>query len=76
MDESPFTLDHKWEKIVEGKDRQLRELRRKLEQYRRPLLDILAVVHRDGGHYTVDHGLEKSVEDALKIIAEVVVNED
>ena len=37
--------------------------------YKRPLLDLLAVIHRDGGHYTEKHGLEKSVEDAKKEIA-------
>jgi hypothetical protein len=73
MEESPFTLDHKYGEIIEGKDRQLRELRGKFELYRRSLFDLLAVVHRDGGHYTVEHGLEKSVEDALRIIAAKVV---
>ena len=28
------------------------------------LLDLLATIHRDGGHYTGQHGLEKSVQDA------------
>ena len=31
------------------------------------LKDLLAVIHRDGGHYTDKHGLTKSVEDALLI---------
>ena len=28
------------------------------------LRDLLAIVHRDGGHYTEEHGLKKSVEEA------------
>ena len=29
--------------------------------------DILAVIHGDGGHYTEEHGYEKSCADAQKI---------
>ena len=32
------------------------------------LLNLLAVIHRDGGHYVNDHGLKKAIEDAIKII--------
>ena len=32
------------------------------------LRELLAAIHRDGGHYTIKHGVEKSVEDAIKII--------
>ena len=28
------------------------------------ILDLLASVHRDGGQYTADHGIEKSCQDA------------
>lgn len=36
----------------------------------RHLLNLLARIHRDGGHYTEEHGLEKSVADAdLKVAA-------
>ena len=28
------------------------------------LKDLLAVIHRDGGHYTEEYGLEKSATDA------------
>lgn len=34
------------------------------DTYKHLLLTLLAVIHRDGGHYTNEHGLEKSVEDA------------
>lgn len=29
------------------------------------LCRLLAVIHRDGGHYLVGHGMEKAVDDAL-----------
>lgn len=35
------------------------------------LLNLLARIHRDGGHYTVEHGLAKSVEDADKVICDM-----
>jgi len=28
------------------------------------LLDLLAVIHRDGGQYVANHGLEKAIKDA------------
>uniref|UniRef100_A0A6M3K0Y8 Uncharacterized protein n=1 Tax=viral metagenome TaxID=1070528 RepID=A0A6M3K0Y8_9ZZZZ len=34
------------------------------------LENLLAIIHRDGGHYTSEHGLEKSVKDAQKKVAE------
>ena len=30
------------------------------------LLNLLAVIHRDGGHYQAEHGTRKAVEDACK----------
>jgi len=36
------------------------------------LKNLLAIIHRDGGHYTGEHGLEKSVADAMKIVAELI----
>lgn len=30
------------------------------------LLNLLAVIHRDGGHYRAEHGTRKAVEDAYK----------
>ena len=32
------------------------------------LLNLLAVIHRDGGHYVTQHGLNKACEDAKKVI--------
>ena len=38
------------------------------------LLDLLCVLHRDGGHYTAKFGLEKSIKDGklkyLKLVHE------
>ncbi len=31
------------------------------------LMNLLAVMHRDGGHYTIKHGFEKSTKDAIEI---------
>lgn len=34
------------------------------------LRDLLAVIHRDGGHYVEEHGLDKAIEDAkTKVLA-------
>ena len=31
--------------------------------------NLLALIHRDGGHYTADHGIDKSLEDACQIVS-------
>jgi len=36
--------------------------------YKRLLLNLLAIIHRDGGDYTGKHGIEKSVNDAMQIV--------
>ncbi len=41
--------------------------------YKGILYEFLARIHRDGGHYTEKHGLLKSVMDADRIVAELVV---
>lgn len=40
------------------------------------LENLLAVIHRDGGHYTETHGLKKSVADAMTIVANCNVFRD
>lgn len=35
------------------------------------LQNLLALIHRDGGHYTDAHGIEKSIADAEKHILEL-----
>jgi hypothetical protein len=37
--------------------------------------NLLAVIHRDGGHYTGEHGFEKSCRDAEAIVAPLVVHD-
>jgi hypothetical protein len=34
------------------------------------LHDLLAVIHRDGGHYVAEHGLEKALADAHTLVLE------
>jgi len=41
--------------------------------YKTPLLDILARVHGDGGHYTDEHGIDKAVADADVIISNLMM---
>jgi hypothetical protein len=32
--------------------------------YEQKLRDLLAIIHKDGGHYTEQHGIKKSFDDA------------
>ncbi len=36
--------------------------------YRDELMNLLAVIHRDGGHYVAKHGVSMAVIDAIKVI--------
>lgn len=36
------------------------------------LRNLLAVIHRDGGHYTAKHGIIKSADDAEKIVVDLI----
>ena len=36
------------------------------------LRNLLAVIHRDGGHYVETYGLEKATEDAIKKVSELI----
>ena len=36
------------------------------------LRDLLAIIHRDGGHHTDEVGLEKSIEDAVDELAVIM----
>jgi len=49
---------------------ELLTLRNRAMAYKHLLQNILAIIHRDGGHYTQAHGIEKSIEDAINKIAE------
>lgn len=39
----------------------------RLEESERMLNELLAVIHRDGGHYQSEHGLQKAYKDAKLI---------
>lgn len=45
-------------------------------EYKRLLLNLLAVVHRDGGQYVEEHGIYKAQEDAMQIVAQLNVFKD
>ena len=32
--------------------------------------DLLATIHRDGGHYTCDYGLKQSLQEAIRLSIE------
>jgi hypothetical protein len=49
---------------------EIRMLDERAENIERWLRDLLAVIHRDGGHYTEKHGLEKSTADAHAVVCE------
>jgi len=40
------------------------------------LLNLLAVIHGDGGHYVARYGREKAVEDAKRVINRLKQIED
>lgn len=37
----------------------------------RMLLNLLATIHGDGGHYTAEHGLEESVATAVDVVSDL-----
>lgn len=39
-----------------------------MPDYKHLLLNLLAVIHRDGGHYATEHGVIKASKDAEKIV--------
>lgn len=36
--------------------------------YKHLLFNLLAIIHKDGGHYTTEHGAQKATEDAIHIV--------
>jgi len=40
--------------------------------HKRLLLDLLAVIHRDGGHYVAEHGIDQATEDATEIVVNLM----
>ena len=58
--------------LLEIHRKQVAELKAERDEARRDLGEILAIIHRDGGHYTGEHGISKSVADAHATWAAVV----
>ena len=44
------------------------EIIKQLEKQSDSLSNLLAVLHRDGGHYEYKHGTKKSIDDAMKLL--------
>ena len=49
----------------ERQEKNIREVK-DMKTHKELLLNLLATIHRDGGHYVDDHGVEKATEDAMK----------
>lgn len=67
------TLEHLNANRIVQKAKAAKDEKYWAKYYKRKLQNLLAVVRRDGGQYTAEHGIEKSTEDALQIIADAVV---
>lgn len=52
------------------------EAERTRDAMQQTLYDLLARIHRDGGHYIVENGFEKAVEDAHDLIVQAHVLRD
>ena len=35
------------------------------------LIDLLCLIHEDGGHYIIEHGIEKAVKDGIKKVRDL-----
>ena len=44
------------------------------DELRDKLFNLLAIIHRDGGHYIMEHGIDKAVADAVTLSAERIHN--
>lgn len=56
--------------------RQVSAALRERDEARRHLGNLLARIHRDGGHYEAKHGTEKAVKDADYIVAQLYTDAD
>ena len=43
------------------------------ENAEKDLMDLLCIIHRDGGHYIATHGYKKAYADARAIIVQLIV---
>ncbi len=46
-----------------------------VNSYEKQLKDLLAIIHRDGGHHTHDYGVNQSVNDAIIEINRMRLND-
>lgn len=46
------------------------------EFFEKELGELLALIHRDGGHYVSEHGWKAAVEDAKEIMVSCMLRED
>lgn len=53
---------------VDQLESQVRDLTGERERERQALGNLLAVIHRDGGHYQAEHGSKKAAEDAETLV--------
>lgn len=51
--------------------REIARLQGERDELHRQLCNLLARIHRDGGHYADRHGLTKAVADADLVVAEL-----
>ena len=48
----------------------LRKKKTEIKNYELDIKNLMCIIHRDGGHYIADHGYDKALKDAHKIILE------
>lgn len=56
--------------------REIEMLKAERNRLAQMLSNLLAVIHRDGGHYQMDHGLTKAVTDAESKVVEWLARDD
>ena len=61
-----------WEKLLAAERANTAEAVRQRDEANQHLLNLLAIIHRDGGHYTTKHGVEESVKEAHQAWAELI----
>ena len=69
----PNLINAEDESIVEQIERTSTEQRKKKQDIYEDLLNLLAVIHRDGGHYVSKYGIKKAIKDAEQIVAHRLV---
>lgn len=60
-----------WEKGLEAACLAAQDRIYDLRSFQVGLGNLLAVIHRDGGHYQAEHGLERACADAEKVVIDL-----